>query len=101
LPTSSQGAAAEQLNISRGCLRNIWCKKVALRSEALLLEGRRKRQRHGKDQKVEKGLATFSDNTVCHAHLCAWEWRKFVPRTRLIGPLAINKPKIARRRGGL
>jgi len=38
LSTSSQSASAEQLNImSRGCLRNILCSKIALRSEALLL----------------------------------------------------------------
>jgi len=62
LPTCSQGAAAEQLNISRGCLRNILCKETALRSEALslLLEARdRKRQHHGKSQEVEEAFSTF------------------------------------------
>jgi len=42
LPTCSQGAAAEKLNISPGCMRNNPCNETALRSEALLLllEGR-------------------------------------------------------------
>jgi len=73
LPTCSQGAAAEQLNISRDCLRNILCNETALRSEALLLllEGRdRKRQPHGMTRKCKKGLETFSDSTVGRAHLC-------------------------------
>jgi len=61
LPTSSQSASAEQLNImSRGCLRNILCNEIALRSEAILslLEGRdQKEQRHDKDQEVEEGFS--------------------------------------------
>jgi len=75
--------------MSRGRLRNMLCNEIALRSEALLLllEGRdQKRQRHGEDQEMEEGLATFSNSTAGHAHLCPWEWRKYV--TRLIDPAA-------------
>ena len=44
-------------------LRNILCNETAL---------------WGKDV---KGLATFDDSSVDHAHLCPWEWRKFAPRS--------------------
>ena len=57
--------SAEQPNTSRACLRNILCNETAL---------------WGKDQEV-KGFATFDDSTVDHAHLCPWEWRKFIPRS--------------------
>jgi len=66
LPTNIQlTCSAEQLNTSRACLRNILCNETAL---------------WGKDQEV-KGFATFNDSTVDHAHLCPWEWRKFIPRS--------------------
>ena len=64
LPTNMQlTCSAEQLNTSRACQRNILCNETAL---------------WGKDQEV-KGLATFNDSTVDQAHLCPWEWRKFIP----------------------
>jgi len=61
LPTCSQKrAAAEQLYISRGCLRNILRNEKALRSEASLLEGSDwRRQRQGNDQEVEEGFSNF------------------------------------------
>ena len=58
LPKCSQRVAAKQLNISRGCLRNLLCEETAFQTEAPGKEGsnERKRQRHGKDQDVEDEL---------------------------------------------
>ena len=58
LPKCSQRVAAEQLNISCGCPRNLLREETALLTEALGNEGsnERKRQRHGKDREVEDGL---------------------------------------------
>ena len=57
LPKCSQRATAEQLNISRGFLRNILFNEAERQPETSLLEeSDRKRQRHGKDQEVEAGL---------------------------------------------
>ena len=51
LPKCSQRAAAEQLNISRGCLRNLLGEETVLQTEASGKKDSndRKKQRHGKD----------------------------------------------------
>ena len=58
LPKCSQCAAAEQLNISPGCLHNLLHQETTLQTEAMGQEGSNewKRQCHGKDQEVENGL---------------------------------------------
>ena len=53
-------AATKQLNISRGCLRNILLNEKALQSEGSLLEeSDHKRQHYGNDQEVEEGFSNF------------------------------------------
>ena len=79
LPKCSQRAAAEQLNISRGCLRNILLNEAERQRETSLLEGSdRKRQRHGKDQEVEAGL---------------WKWFRFAQSRNapVNGPILMQK----------
>ena len=79
LPKCSQRAAAEQLNISRGCLRNILLNEAERQPETSLLEGSdRKRQRHGKDQEVEAGL---------------WKWFQFAQSRNapVNGPILMQK----------
>ena len=49
----SQRRAAEQLNTSRGCLRNLLEHEEDLQTDAALQQGQdRKRQWHGKDKDV-------------------------------------------------
>jgi len=68
--------SAEQLNTSHACLRNILSNETAL---------------WGKDQEM-KALATFNDSTVGHAHLCQWEWRKFILRSGARGGKGNDSP---------
>ena len=69
LPNCSQSVAAEQLNISRDCLRDLLREETALQTEASGKEGSNewKRQRRGKDREVKDGL---------------WKWLHFAQSAR-------------------
>ena len=71
-PKCSQRIAAEQLNISRGCLRNLLRNESSLRTEEVLEQGNeRKRQHHGKDEDVEDGLWKWFQFAVSQ-NSCQW-----------------------------
>ena len=80
LPECSQRVAAEQLNISRGCGRNLLREEIALQTEASGKENsnERKRQRHGKDREVQDGL---------------WKWFHFAQSRKvpINGPVLMQK----------
>ena len=80
LPKCSQRVAAEQLNISRGCLRNLHREETALQTETSGKEvsNERKRQRHGKNREVEDGL---------------WKWFHFAQSCKvpINGPVLMQK----------
>ena len=71
---------AKQLNISRGCLRNLLHEETALQTEASDKEGtnERKRQRYGKDREVKDGL---------------WKWFHFAQSRKIPinGPVLVQK----------
>ena len=80
LPKCSQRVAAEQLNNSRGCLRNLLREETAFQTEASGKEGsnERKRQRHAKDREVEDGM---------------WKWFHFAQSRKapINGPVLMQK----------
>lgn len=74
----SQRVAAEELKISRGCLRNLLRDEDILLNEDLDQERNGKRQRCGKDEEVEDAL---------------WKWMKFAQSRKVPvnGPILCQK----------